>query len=374
MKFIHISDLHLGKKLNAFSLMDDHSFYLTKLIEVMKKENVHLLLISGDVFDNYNPSNETLSLLDDFFVTLKNNDITALIISGNHDSGLKLHYLSSFLKDNSIYVVTNLDNFNEPIKIEGVNFYLIPYVNVDEINYKFSTSFKDIESAYRHLIDQITLNESEENVLLAHQTFIPMKNELERSGSEDIVVGMIPNISTSVISKFDYAALGHIHKTQKVASNAYYCGAPLVYHKDEVNYQKDFLLVEINNHQCTFKNIPFEPYRKVRLINDYFSSLNNYSSYKNDYIYFVLKDKNIINNAINKIKLEFPYALSLEYEMNSTIESSDSSVNFNKIESKDISEIFSSFYASQNGEELTKQQLDFVLSTFMDVKKKYEAD
>lgn len=374
MKFIHVSDLHLGKKLNAYSLLNDQKHFLNVLLSTLIDNDIHLLLISGDIFDNYNPSNDALSLFDETLKKLKDNNITTMIITGNHDSSAKVNYLTSFLKDYSIYIKTDLTDFNKPITIEDTDFYLIPYVSYNDINDKFNTSFKDNESAYKYLIDQINIDENKNNVLLAHQTFIPINNELERSGSEDIVIGMIPNISTSIISKFDYAALGHIHKAQKISNNAYYSGSPLVFHKDEINQKKNIKIIELENHKFSIKEIEFKPLRKVRLITDYFENIKDYIEYQSDYIYFVLKDTSIINNAINKIKLLYPYALSLEYEINRDLTDNISSINIDDIERKDINDIFASFFNSQNNEIINDEQKEIIKELFIEVKKKYEAD
>lgn len=374
MKFIHVSDLHLGKKLNAYSLLDDQRYYLNKLVDTLIENNIHLLIISGDIFDNYNPSNDALLLFDETLKKLKDNHITSLIITGNHDSSDKVNYLTSFLKDYSIYIRTDLEGFDIPLKIEDVDFYLIPYVSVNDINNKFSTSFKSLEEGYQFLIEKINVSNTRSSVLIAHQTFIPLNDELERSSSEDIVVGAVSNIRASLISKFTYCALGHIHKSQKIAKNAFYSGSPLVFHKDEVNYKKNFLLVDINSTEFSIEYIDFVPYRKVIIINDYFSNLANYKNHENDYIYFVLKDKNIINNAINSIKVIFPYALSIEYEMNNYNEVDFNKFNLSNVENKDINEIFSSFYELQNNEPLDEEQKQIIKQLFIEAKKKDETD
>ena len=361
MKILHIADLHLGKKIQGYSLLVDQKYFLENTIKYMKNHDISHLIIAGDIYDISSPSGEAINLFSDFLGMLKESGIKAFIISGNHDSNDRLGYASNLIKDSNIYINTSIKSGINPISADGINYYLLPYANLSEINSIYDKEFKTYEDALKYIISLIKLDKSKVNICVSHNLVLSSSNSILFGGSEEPIIGTIQNISSSVFKDFNYVALGHIHKPQKVATNIYYSGSPLTYHIDEAKYEKTYTIIDVEGSNISVKTDKIKPYREVIEITDTFDNIiNNYNEYKNYYVYATITD-NEVENAMAKLKNKYPYALSLRYlkDDNSNI---DITKKIEDIESISIDELFNKLFNMQKGKDLSDYQKNIVLN------------
>ena len=316
MKFLNISDLHLGKRLHGFSLLDDQRFFLfDHVLPLLKEEGIHVLVIAGDIYDAAIPPQEAVILLDEFLFRCAQDGIEVLMISGNHDSSDRLSYGSRIFASKAIHIATSVEDALHPIVIEGVNFYLLPFMKHHDVNGRFKTEFKDYASAASFMVEQMHLDLSVPNVLVAHQLVLPEGGEgaLVRSKSEEATVGAIPNFPSEIFKDFTYVALGHIHKPQKVGANAYFCGCPIKYHVDEAKNEKHFNIVTIENGKFTLETRPIVPLHDLVIEEGTFEDVIRRPS-SEDYVAVVLKDDVPIEGAMDKIRAaNFKRCVAIDY-------------------------------------------------------------
>lgn len=368
MKFLHIADLHIGKRLCVYSLLDDQEYWMNETLAFLKKEEIPFLLISGDIYDVTSPSAEAIQLFDYFLNALAEQHIETFIIPGNHDSKERMSYAKHFLHHDGIHIVTTLEETLHSFSYEDVNIYLLPYVNHHEINEFLHTSYEDYSSSMKGLMEHIELDQTKANILLAHQLVLPSKDELERSGSENITIGTVSNIPVQVFQDFSYVALGHIHKPQTIAKNARYAGSPLKYHSDEAFTQKFYTVGEVDKEGVHLSFYPITPKRDVVILKGYFEDLLKQKEHANDYVYFELLDENMIENAMEKLKQVYPYALDLHYPTKV-----GEGIDLNQIHDiKSIStiDLFFEFYEKQNGKPLTDHQKEIVTKLLKECEEK----
>lgn len=362
VKFLHISDLHLGKRLRGFSLLEDQrDFLFEKTIPLLKEKGIDILVIAGDIYDLPSPSQDAVVLLDKFLTACAKEDIRVLMIPGNHDSSLRLSYGSHLFQDKGIHIVTDLQDALKPIEIDGARFYLLPFFKHHDVNGLFDESFKDYASAMEFLIKKMELNHDFVNILVAHQLVLPSKGELEFGGSEEVVVGNVGNIPSSLFQDFDYVALGHIHKQQKVGENAFYCGSPIKYHVDEFKHKKDFYIVSVDSNKVIIDQIPIHALHELRVLEGNYIDIIALPP-SEDYIYVRLLDSSYIENAMDAIRdTVFPRCLGLEYPNIGSLAAEEESVP--AFDAEHPEDLFPKFYDMVMGQELTQFQRDVVSET-----------
>ena len=355
MKFLHLSDLHLGKRLRGFSLLEDQRHFLfEETLPLLNEEKIDVLVIAGDIYDVPAPSQDAVVLLDDFITACANQHIRVLMIPGNHDSSLRLSYGSKIFRDRGIYIVTDIKNSLTPIDIDGVNFYLLPFMKHHDVNGAFDQEFKDYNSAAAFMVEQMQLDQSKVNVLVAHQFVLPSQGDLEFGGSEEVVVGTVGNIDASVFSKFDYVALGHIHKHQRIADKIYYCGSPLRYHVDEAKQDKVFFIVDVDKEKLEITHKPIHVLRELRVVEGNYADVIAMPS-SDDYIFVNLLDKAYVENAIDALhQTTFPHCLGLAYPNIGPAESGEETAP--EFDSEHPEALFPKFYEMVLGQELTEFQ------------------
>ena len=276
MKFIHLSDLHFGKKIKENSLQEDHLFILKEIIEIIKDEKPDAVLISGDVYDRSLPSVEAVTLFDDFITKLSLMKIPVLIISGNHDSAERLTFASRLLKNNRIFISRKYDGKAECVVLNDeygeVNFYLLPFIKPAIVQqFYLDDKIESYTDAVRTAIKNMNVDFSKRNVLLSHQ-FVTGS---QRSDSEELSVGGLDNVDSEVFKDFDYVALGHLHGPQTAGSEKIrYCGSPLKFSFSEVNQKKGLLVVELDeNGFKSCRAVPLVPMRDMRKITGKYDEL-----------------------------------------------------------------------------------------------------
>lgn len=334
MKFFHLSDLHIGLKLMNRDLREEQIDILRQITELAKAEKPDAVVIAGDIYDKAVPAAEAVEIFDGFMTELKKAVTKAeiMLISGNHDSGLRLNCFREILDEQKVHMI-GLPPRTENEYIEKVtltdefgtlNFYLLPFVKpsmvkqivgVDENGNNLS-----YDAALHRLIEREKVNTTERNVLVSHQFYLPVGGDAEkvdRMDSEIRTVGNIDAVSADVLELFDYAALGHIHKPMKVGSEAYrYCGTPLACSVSEAGQQKGIIMVEMGSKNSVKTTIlPLKPLREVRIIK---GSLEDVLAQAcEDFVTVILTDKVDLDimDMQDRIRMAFPYLLEIRREV-----------------------------------------------------------
>ena len=334
MKFFHLSDLHIGLKLMNRDLREEQIDILRQITELAKAEKPDAVVIAGDIYDKAVPAAEAVEIFDGFMTELKKAvpEAEIMLISGNHDSGLRLNCFREILDEQKVHMI-GLPPRTENEYIEKVtltdefgplNFYLLPFVKpsmvkqivgVDESGNNLS-----YDAALHRLIEREKVNTAERNVMVSHQFYLPVGGDAEkvdRMDSEIRTVGNIDAVSADVLELFDYAALGHIHKPMKVGSEVYrYCGTPLACSVSEAGQQKGIIMVEMglkNSVKTTI--LPLKPLREVRIIK---GSLEDVLAQAcEDFVTVILTDKVDLDimDMQDRIRMAFPYLLEIRREV-----------------------------------------------------------
>ena len=367
MKIIHLADLHIGKRVNEFSMIDDQKYILNQILKIIDKEKPDAVIIAGDVYDKQVPSIEAVELLDSFISDISKRKTTTFIISGNHDSAERLAFGSSLMAMGKIYIspVYNgkISKYTLKNDFGSANFYLLPFVKPNHVKRFFpDEKIESYTDAIRVVVDNLKLDISEINILIAHQ-FV---TGASRTESEEISVGGLDNVDASVFEDFDYVALGHIHRPQKIGTERIrYCGTPLKYSFSEVNDTKSVSIIEINSKEdFNLRTIPLIPKRDMRKIRGTYEELITKTSYENtntdDYIHVTLTDEFNVTDAIQKLRVIYKNIMKLEYDNMRTRESRKINLDDMVIENKNPLEIFSEFYKLQNNKEMNDEQKEII--------------
>lgn len=361
MRFIHLADLHLGKSVNGYNMAEDQRFALNNIIELIKKEGIKTVIIAGDIYQNSVPSAEAVNIFDEFITNCRNQDVTILIISGNHDSSDRLSFASNILEKSKIYISKTYQGNIEKVILEDeygkINFFLFPYVKPYNVKKYFEGKEIDTYSdAVKAVIDSIEIDKNERNVIVSHQFIL----NADTSESEEIFAGEAEAVSSSLYEKFDYSALGHIHKKQSFLNGKIrYPGALLKYASSESGYDKTITIVELRQKddlEITEKKIEY--LRDMRIINGYFDEIIEKSKYdknKDDFIHIELKDSDDIFEGLSRLRNIYPNILTFKYVSFRAGEN-----NLGKIktysENKDPLELFEEFYLQRIGEKLSEDK------------------
>lgn len=367
MKIIHLADLHIGKRVNEFSMIDDQKYILNQILEIIDKEKPDAVIIAGDVYDKQVPSIEAVELLDSFISDISKRKTTTFIISGNHDSAERLAFGSSLMAMGKIYIspVYNgkISKYTLKDDFGSANFYLLPFVKPNHVKRFFpDEKIESYTDAIKVVVDNLKLDTSEINILIAHQ-FV---TGASRTESEEISVGGLDNVDASVFEDFDYVALGHIHRPQKIGiERIRYCGTPLKYSFSEVNDTKSVSIIEINSKEdFNLRMISLIPKRDMRKIRGTYEELTTKNSYENtntdDYIHVTLTDEFNVADAIQKLRVIYKNIMKLEYDNMRTRESRKINLDDMVIENKNPLEIFSEFYKLQNNKEMDDEQKEII--------------
>lgn len=367
MKFLHLADLHIGKKLNEYPLYDDQRFVLDQALALAKSEKVDAILIAGDIYDSSAPSAEAMESYDELLNKLFDLSIPVILIAGNHDSPERLAVASRILAKQNIHIVTKLQDALTPIIIQGVNVYALSFLRPSEVNRAFNTDCRSVESALKEVLQRMNIDSSKANVLLTHQAILPLGNSVQASGSETALdidssgsVGGGAIVDVSLFSAFDYLALGHIHKAQNVAKNARFAGALLKYHVKEASAKRSFTIVDLNGKDLAIHEFPVTLKHDLIILTGTLEELLAHEGNEHDYIQARLTDNAIVDAPHAKLKAKFEHLLGLEYvrQGDSHIER----VDFEHVEEVDRNVLFATFYQEYGKRELDEREKSFVKS------------
>lgn len=366
MKFMHLSDLHLGKRVNEFSMFEDQDYILKKILAIIQEEKPDGVLIAGDVYDKSIPSVEAVGLLDDFLKKLAKAHIQTFIISGNHDSPVRLAFAAELIEPSGIHISPAYDGKVRPISMQDdygtVNIYMLPFVKPAHVrNFFPEENTESYTEAIRTAISHMEIHEEERNLLITHQ-FV---TGAQRSESEEISVGGTDNVDASVFQAFDYVALGHIHGPQQIGRESIrYCGTPLKYSFSEAGHHKSVTVLELREKgNLNIRTIDLLPLHDMRELKGTYEELTNRKNYEgtavDDYLHITLTDEEDILDAIGKLRVIYPNLMKLDYDNQRTRENTVITTA-DDIEQKTPLELVQDFYEQQNNQAMDKEQTAFV--------------
>ena len=380
MKFLHLADLHIGKNLNGYSLIDDQRHALRFVIDQAIKLNVDALVLAGDLYDKTTPSAEATALLDWFFTGCAENNLRVLATPGNHDSAERVGYAKHLLAREKIHLAGVYNGTIEKVDLEDdfgpITFWLVPFLKPAHVRpyHPEADIPQDYTAALEAALSDIDLDPRARNVCIAHQ-FVTAEGKAPERCDSEINVGGLDNVDSHVFDQFDYVALGHIHRPQQVGRQTVrYAGSPLKYSLSEANHVKSAVLVELsekasdaNPGTCaTIELLPIEPLHDLRSIRGPLDAITSpevvAEGDPDDYLGITLTDEEPALDALARIKSTYSRVLSVNFDNSRTRVASAQSSLSHEIESFDPFELFGRFYHEQNGAELTDKQRDLVSS------------
>ena len=368
MKLFHMSDLHLGKRVNEFSMIEDQKFILKEILTIINKEMPDGVIIAGDVYDRSVPSEDAMKLWDDFLISLAEKRIPVFAISGNHDSAIRFSDHGELVDATGIHLAPvydgNIKKYQLSDKDSIVNIYMLPFIKPATVRSIFpNEEISSYTDACRVALSQVNVNKDETNILIAHQ-FV---TGAARCDSEEVVVGGLDNVDASIFDDFDYVALGHIHGKQKIGRDTVrYCGTPLKYSFSEKDHAKSITVVEIGNKgEISIREIPLKPRHDLREIRGTYDELTARENYENtatdDYIHAVLTDENDIVDAMGKLRVIYPNIMKLTYD-NKRTRTQQVISDAEDIEKKTPIELFEELYEKQNNASMSEEQRKFTIA------------
>ena len=397
MKFMHLADLHIGKNVNGFSMLDEQRHVFKQILEHIKIEHLDAVIIAGDVYDRAVPGVDAVRVFDDFLTELADADVAVLLISGNHDSPERLNYASRLLSDKRIFMCGTFDG--EPRKIVlsddygEVNFWLLPFIKpsylhgikmpdgcenkIDSYSDAVSAAIYSIKTADSTIIDY-----NSRNVLVSHQFYIKSGTTPLRSESELSPVGGLDAVECDMLAPFDYVALGHLHGAQKVGSeNIRYAGSPVKYSFSECRQVKSATIVELcEKGNLSISAIPLEPIHDMReirgeiekLMSDVVSEREDIKE-REDYLRVILTNEEEIIDPMGKIRSVYPNVMALDFENSRTVidisdisnisqtsAGSRQSGQSGQTEQLSPYELFSEFFLDMNGSVMSEEQAGII--------------
>ena len=366
MKFLHLSDLHFGKRVNEFSMIEDQRYIMKEIEKIIDTENPDGVLIAGDVYDKTIPTIEAVQLLDSFLTFLVKRHIPAFIISGNHDSPERIAFASELISTAGIHISPAYHGATEPFVLYDeygpVNVYLLPFVKPIHVRMAYPESeVHTYTEAVQEAIRNMNVDETQRNVIVAHQ-FV---TGATRSESEELSLGGSDNVDVSVFDPFDYVALGHIHRPQRLTRDTVrYSGTPLKYSFSESNDNKSVTIIEMKEKgNVTYRLVPLVPLHDMREIRGTYEEITNRANYEgtatDDYMHITLTDEDDVLDAVEKLRVIYPNLMKLDYD-NTRTRSSGEITLATELDSKSPLELFEEFFEQQNGTEMTEEQKTYL--------------
>lgn len=365
MKLLHISDLHIGKKVKGFSLLEDQQYVLSQILSTVKEYEVDGIIIAGDIYDNSTPSSEAVSCFDWFVSQIHSLSVSCYVVSGNHDSIYRVSFGSDIMAEENVYFAKKYSGKIEPIKAkDGVNIWLLPFIRPYDVReYHPDFEIGSYEDMMKTVISNLEIDESQTNLLVAHQFITTSGKEPERSESETISLGTLDNIDYSNFDKFDYVALGHIHKPQAMGRKTVrYAGSILKYSFDEKDHIKSMVLIDIKDKKADFELLPLKPLKDMKEFTGKFDELMKLPS-TDDYVRIVLKDENFITDVKHKLETNFKNIMEIVYDNKYTRENREID-RADCVENKTPLELFQKFYFLQHNSEMNEEEIETVRKVF----------
>lgn len=367
MKFLHLADLHLGKRVNGFSMLEDQAHILRQILAILDDEQPDGVLIAGDVYDKSVPSVEAVGLLDGFLTELRARGVPVLLISGNHDSPERLAFGGRVMDSCGIHISPVYDGALAPVTLQDefgpVHVWLLPFVKPAHVRRWFPDA--DIESytdAVAEAVAHMDIDTAARNVLVTHQ-FVTGGT---RSGSEELSVGGTDNVDSGVFAPFDYVALGHLHGAQHIGRETIrYAGSPLKYSFSEARQHKSVTVVTLGEKgDVQVRTVALTPLRELREIRGSYDELTarsfyEHTTYRSDYLHLILTDEQDVFDAISRLRTIYPYLMTLDYDNARTRAAGGTSVSA-ETERRTPLELFEALYKRQNHRPMSEVQRAYI--------------
>lgn len=362
MKFVHIADLHLGKVIHQYSLLDIQRELLFELLDVMDQQDIRLLVIAGDIYDRFIPSQDAVNLLDEFLSkALLHYHIKVLMISGNHDSSDRMHFASSILSSQGLFIETYLKEQIEYIEMDDVRFYLLPYIKPTNVRMLYQVDeIKTYQEALQLYMSHQNIDKNFKNILITHQ-FVGGTSQTSES-EMPLSVGGSEIIDASLFADFDYVALGHLHAPQKVSRETIrYSGSLMRYSFDEVKQNKSFVIVDTKDMSIQLQQL--HPSLTLEKYKGTFQDFMNpdFIVKKDDFLAFELEDEILIPHAIDQLRILYPHLLQITYTHIINQHTYQQMETMKSIEEMDTTSLFSKFYKDMKNMDISSQQMKVVL-------------
>lgn len=367
MKFLHLADLHLGKRVNGFSMLEDQAHILRQILAILDDEQPDGVLIAGDVYDKSVPSVEAVELLDGFLTELRARGVPVLLISGNHDSPERLAFGGRVMDSCGIHISPVYDGTLAPVTLQDafgpVHVWLLPFVKPAHVRRWFPGA--DIESytdAVAEAVAHMDIDTAARNVLVTHQ-FVTGG---ARSGSEELSVGGTDNVDSGVFAPFDYVALGHLHGAQHIGRETIrYAGSPLKYSFSEARQHKSVTVVTLGEKgDVQVRTVALTPLRELREIRGSYDELTarsfyEHTTYRSDYLHLILTDEQDVFDAMSRLRTIYPYLMTLDYDNARTRAAGGMSVPA-EAERRTPLELFEALYQRQNHQPMSEVQRAYI--------------
>lgn len=362
MRFLHLSDLHLGKRVNEFSMLEDQAYILKEILNIIDEQKVEAVLIAGDVYDKVIPSAEAVRLLDDFLTRIAARELPVFLISGNHDSAERVAFGSRLMSSRQIYLSPVFESDVEPITISDrygeIHIYMLPFVKPSLVKRVYpEEEIITYQDAVNAAVQHMQIDTDKRNILLAHQ-FV---TGAARCDSEELSVGGLDDVDASIFDGFDYVALGHLHGPQKIGKETVrYSGTPLKYSFSEANQKKSVVIVDVEEKgKINIQQIPFLPIHDMQEIRGTYMEVTALDFYKDmktdDYLHITLTDEEDIPDAIGKLRTIYPNIMKLSYD-NLRTRAAVTVRGTAEVEEKSPMELLKEFYELQNNQPMTDEQ------------------
>lgn len=386
MKFLHLGDLHLGKRVHGFAMLEDQRFVLEQIVRMARKHAVDAVVIAGDVYDKSVPPGEAVGLFDSFFTLLCDEHIQVLVISGNHDSGERLNFGQTLLARQGVHLCGTFGETLESVILcdaEGcrVQFHLLPWLHPMELRERLGLEESTQQCAVQAALNTAEWDETARHVLLAH-AFVTAGGALpQQSESEIVPVGGLDAVDAALFGRFDYVALGHLHRPQRLGRDSVrYAGSPLKYSFSEANYAKSVPLVTLDaDGEAKIELLPLKPKHEMREIrgklSDVTSTLAVHTGDPEDYLRVILTDEEELYDPQSALKEVYPNLMRLDFDNARTRTAETDELPMQDAEQKlTPAQLFAQFFAEQNGKPMNEWQQQAIADICSRLEELDEAD
>ena len=367
MKIMHLSDLHIGKKVNGFSMLEDQAHILREILLIIDAEGVDTVLIAGDVYDKSLPPTEAVHIFDDFLTEIARRGLTVFVISGNHDSPERLAFGARLLKASGVYLSPVFNGSVTPVTLKDaygeIDVYMLPFLKPAYVRCREKAiEIESYRDAVAYVLERLSLDGNKRNILMAHQ-FVSGAGRCE---SEEISVGGLDQIDPDLFAAFDYVALGHLHNPQRIGRDTLrYSGSPLKYSFSEARHQKSVPIVTLAEKGAVkIELVPLTPLRELREIKGSYLAVTARDFYRDhavdDYLHITLTDEEDVPDAMAKLRAIYPNLMKLDYE-NTRTRAGGAIDSDEEMFRKSPLELVADFYERQNNQPLRQEQRDYAV-------------
>lgn len=356
MKLMHLSDLHLGKRLNEYSLLEDQRYILKQILDLAAREKPRAVVIAGDIYDKSTPPAEAVALFDEFLCRLAQPGRDLFLISGNHDSAERIAFGGRLMDGSGVHVSPVYSGSVQPVTVDGrFDFYMLPFLKPAVVRERHpDCEVANYTDAVRAAIDGMPMREGRVRILVAHQ-FV---TGAITSDSEEINVGDAGNVDARVFEPFHYVALGHIHGAQSISSpRIRYCGTPLAYSVKEGGREKTVTIAELDEDGAlSVRELPLAPLRGMHALRGTFDEIfTRADAPRGDYVEITLTNEEDVPEAFARLRAVYPYMLRLNYD-NARTRAQSRIEEAAAVEEKTPLQLFEELFEMQNGREMTDSQ------------------